>query len=99
MTKPQNFSGFPGGTVVKNLPVNAGDTGNAGLILGLGKIPQRRKWQPLQYFCLENPMARGAWWAIDHRSKRVVRNWETEHTQKFPGTTSPASYWSIICKL
>ena len=26
--------GFPGGTVVKNLPVNAGDTGDEGLITG-----------------------------------------------------------------
>ena len=29
----------------------------------LGKIPWRRKRQPLQYSCLENPMARGAWQA------------------------------------
>ena len=27
----------------------------------IGKIPWRRKWQPLQYSCLENPMDRGAW--------------------------------------
>ena len=30
------------------------------------KIPWRRKWQPLQYSCLENPMDRGAWQAIVH---------------------------------
>ena len=29
----------------------------------VGKVPWRRKWQPLQYSCLENPMDRGAWWA------------------------------------
>ena len=29
-------------------------------------IPWSRKWQPLQYSCLENPMDRGAWWAIVH---------------------------------
>ena len=23
-------------------------------------------WNPLQYFCLENPMDRGAWWAVVH---------------------------------
>ena len=27
----------------------------------VGKIPWRRKWQPLQDSCLENPMDRGAW--------------------------------------
>ena len=30
------------------------------------KIPWRRKWQPLQYSCLENPMDGGAWWATVH---------------------------------
>ena len=32
----------------------------------VGKIPWRRKWQPLQYYCLENPMDRGAWRATVH---------------------------------
>ena len=32
----------------------------------VGKIPWRRGRQPLQYFCLENPMDRGAWWAAIH---------------------------------
>ena len=30
------------------------------------KIPWRRKWQPLHYFCLGSPMDRGAWWATFH---------------------------------
>ena len=30
------------------------------------KIPWRRRWQPLQYSYLENPMDRGAWWAMVH---------------------------------
>ena len=29
----------------------------------VGKIPWRRACNPLQYYCLENPMDRGAWWA------------------------------------
>ena len=37
------YMGFPGGSVVKNPPANAGDVGS---ILGLGKIPWKRKWQP-----------------------------------------------------
>ena len=32
----------------------------------VGKIPWSRKWQPLQYSCLENSMHRGAWWAAVH---------------------------------
>ena len=47
--------------VVKNLPANAGDIRDSGLIPGGGNS------NPLQYSCLENPMDRGAWWATLHR--------------------------------
>ena len=53
--------GFPGGSVVKNLPVNAGDTGDAGSILELRRCPGGGNGNPLQYSCLGNPMDRGAW--------------------------------------
>ena len=40
-------TGFPGGTEVKNLPANAEDARNMGLVSGLGRLPkQSRKWQP-----------------------------------------------------
>ena len=52
--------------MAKNPPVNAGDTGDIGLIPGLGPSPEERNGNPLQYPCLENPMDRGAWWAINH---------------------------------
>ena len=55
---------FPGGSVVKNLPAMAGDTG---LIPGLGRSPGEGNGNPLQYSCLENPMGRGAWRATVHR--------------------------------
>ena len=48
--------GFPGGSVVKNLPANAGATGDAGLIPGLGKFPGEGNSNPLQYSCLKSPM-------------------------------------------
>ncbi|CAN0510176.1 unnamed protein product, partial [Rangifer tarandus platyrhynchus] len=48
--------GFPGDSVVKNLPVNAGDTG---LIPGSGRSPGEGNGNPLQYSCLENPRDRG----------------------------------------
>ena len=37
-----------------------------GFSLWVGKIPWRRKCNPLQYPCLENPMDSGTWWAIVH---------------------------------
>ena len=52
--------GFQGGTVVKNPPANAGDTGDVGLIPGLGRSLGGRNSNPLQYSCLGNPMDRGA---------------------------------------
>ena len=49
--------GFPSGSVVKNPPANAGDT-------GLGRSHGEGNGNPLQYSYLENPMDRGAWQAI-----------------------------------
>ena len=51
--------GFTGGSVVKNLPANAGDLGS---IPESGRSPGEENRNPLQY-CLENPMDREAWWA------------------------------------
>ena len=51
---------FPGGSVAKNLPVNAGD---ASLIPGLVRSPGEGNGNPLQYSCLGNPMDRGVWQA------------------------------------
>ena len=52
--------GFPGGSVVKNPPANAGD---AILIPGSGRFPGERNDHPLQYSCLGNRMDSGDWWA------------------------------------
>ena len=54
------YTGFPDGSVVKNPPANAGDTG---LIIGLARYPGDGNGNSLQYSCLENPMDRGAWQA------------------------------------
>ena len=51
--------GFPGGSVVMNLLANAGDTGDAGMIPGLGRSPGVRNGNPFQYSCLGDPMDRG----------------------------------------
>ena len=55
-------SRLPGGSGVKNLPANAGDTGDAGSVPGSGSSPGGNG-NPLQYYCLENSMDKGAWWA------------------------------------
>ena len=55
--------GFPGGSVVKNVPDNAGD---AGLITGSERSPGEENGNPLQYSCLGNPMDRQTWWATVH---------------------------------
>ena len=60
------YSSFPGGSVVKNPPTNAGDTRGAGLTSGSGRSPGEGNSNPLQYFCLENPVDRGAWQATVH---------------------------------
>ena len=51
---------LPRGSVVKNPPANAGDTG---LIIGLARYSRDGNGNSLQYSCLENPMDRGAWQA------------------------------------
>ena len=51
---------FPGGSVVKNLPANAGDLLS---ILGLGTSPEAENGNPLQYSCLENSIDRRNWQA------------------------------------
>ena len=57
---------FPGAQWVKNLP-----SGDPGLNPGLGRSPGEGNSNSLQYSCLENPMDRGAWWAIVRGVTRV----------------------------
>ena len=57
--------------MVKNSPANAGDTGDAGLIPRSGRSPGGGNSNPLQYSCLENPMDRGAWWAVVHKMAKT----------------------------
>ena len=56
------FTGFPGCTVVKNLPANTGDSRDLGSTPGLGRSLEGGNGNWFQYSCLENPMNRGAWW-------------------------------------
>ena len=47
--------------MIKNLPTNAGDTGDEVSIPGLGRSPGEGNGNPLQYSCLGNPTDTGAW--------------------------------------
>ena len=54
------------GTVVRNLPANAGGARDLGSIPGLGRCFGEGNGKTLQYSCLENPTDRGSWWATVH---------------------------------
>ena len=60
------YEGFPGSSVVKNPPANAGDSGDAGSVLGSGRSLGGGNSNLFQYSSLENSMDRGAWQAVVH---------------------------------
>ena len=64
--------------VVKNLPAQAGDVRDVGLVPEPGRSPRIGNGNPLQYSCLENPMARGALMATVHGIAKELNT--TEHT-------------------
>ena len=84
--------GFPGASVVKDLPANAGDAGSNP---GLGRSTWGGDGDPLQYSCLGNPMDRGAWRAAVHAGWKELDRNEHAHTQhtrfSLPGTLLNAS--------
>ena len=55
--------GFPGDSLVKNLPANAGEESS---ITGSGRFPGEGNGYPLHYSCLEKSVDRGAWWVTVH---------------------------------
>ena len=61
--------GFPGGSVVKNLPANAEEMSS---ILGSGRYPGGGNGNPLKYACLKNSMDRGAWRATVYGVERSM---------------------------
>ena len=86
-------AGFPSGSVVKNPPASAGNTGVMGWFPRSGRSPGGGNGTPpppqLQYSCLENPMDRGAWRATVHRvakSQIWLSNWT--HTHMLPCSLS-----------
>ena len=66
--------------MVKNLPANAGDTGDVGSIPGSGRSSGEGDGTPLQSSCLDDPMDRGAWRVIVHG---VAKSQTRPSTQPF----------------
>ena len=68
MTKHSTYFiyGSPVGTMVKNLPVNAGDVGDLGSIPGLGRFPGGGHGNYPSILAWKIPMDRGVWWAAVH---------------------------------
>ena len=70
----------------KEYACNAGDTGDAGLIPGLGRSPGGGHGNPLWYCCLENSMHRGAWQAYSpwHRKESDMTEVTGQSVSEFP---------------
>ena len=79
---------------VKNLPANAGDAGDMGLVLGSQRSPGGGHSNPLQYSWLENPMDRGAWQATVHR---VTKSWTWLKWLRMHTCTYIRSYFLQTC--
>ena len=75
--------------MVKNLPNNACDA-----IPGLGRSPGEGNSNPLQYSCLENPMARGAWQATVHGVAKRKTQLNDSHTHTHTHTELYAGSWT-----
>ena len=87
---------FLDGSAGKESTCNAGDTGNTGLIPGEGRFPGEGNRNPLQYFCLENSMDRGAWRATVYR---VTKSWThlTEQLKNKKGKKKKMLYSLVLC--
>ena len=64
------LKGFPGGSDGKESAV-------LGSLPGLGRSHGKENGYPIQYFCLENSMDRGAWWSTVAELQRVGHDWVT----------------------
>ena len=71
--------GFPGDSLIKNPPTNAGD---AGLIPGLGRSSGEENGNPFRFSCLGNPTDKGAWQTTVHAVTRVGHNLVTKQQQQ-----------------
>ena len=79
------------GLLVKNLPASVGDERDMSSIPSLGRFPPVGNSNSLWYFCLENSMDRGGWWAVVHevaKSWKQVSDWARTHNIQYNSTHS-----------
>ena len=74
--------GFPGSSVVKDLSANAGNTGDACLISGLGRTPGRGNGNPVSVLSQENSWTEETGGLYNPWDCRVGHNRVTEYTHK-----------------
>ena len=91
----QAAAGFPGGSVAKNLPTSAGDAGDLGSFLRLGRSPGEGNGNQLWYSCLENPMGRGAWQLTVHGVTRAGHDLTTKPAPP-PQADQIITYYHVI---
>ena len=87
--------------VIEDLPVNAGDIRDAGSIPWSGRSPGGGHGNSLQYYCLENPMDRGAWQATVHgiAKSQTLLKWLSTHAQlRVPATVELMWSWTESAK-
>ena len=65
------------------MPASAGDIRDTASIPGSGRVPGGGRGSQLQYSCLENPMNRGAWWALVHgfANSQTQPKWHSTHAR------------------
>ena len=83
--------GFPGGTMVKNLPTSVGNSGAVDSVFGSGRSLGEGNGNPLQYYCLESSMGRKTWWASTWGRK------ELDTTERLSTHTVPLSLCVSFC--
>ena len=81
--------------MAKNLPGKAGDTGDVGWILGLGRPLGGGNGNPLKHSCLGNLTDRGAWWATVHEVTKSQN--ATEHACIHTKEAGVSSGLGTIC--
>ena len=82
--------GFPGGSVVENLPANAGEEG---LTAGLGRSPGEGNGNPLQQSRLGNPVERGAWQPINSWSRKELDTTQRLNNNPMNNIQKPMISW------
>ena len=93
---PHGILGFPGGSVVKNPPANAGTTMRYRFDPWVGKIPWRKVWQPTAVFLTQESHGLRSLAGHSQKGQRVGHDWATKQTSVYPRPRLMASIVDIF---